>query len=134
MSVSKNSFQLNLASDSAITLTDYTATFDDIDNIAVQTQDLQYTSIGPLKVVFGTVSVQFTQNNQALGHHTISLPDGFFTDVLAVNLTISESTAYQITAHANTVADDSVIVYYSQGQNPGSTTTTGTVNIWIVGV
>lgn len=131
MSNSKNSFELNLSTETALTA--YTATFSNVDNIAVTSQTLRYGSIGAFKVLFGVINVTFQQDNQALGSHTISLPDDLFSTVYSAQLTISQNDSYLISAHGGDVALDSLEVFYNQGQQPGQANTTGRLNILVIG-
>jgi hypothetical protein len=130
MSNTKNSFELNLTSDTA--LTSITATFDAIDNIQVDDQDLYTATIGSVKVLFGIIDVTSTQNNKIWGHHTINFPADFFSTVISYNLTMTGNTSYQVSAHGGDTTVDSIAVYYNQGQDenfPGS----GRLNILVIG-
>lgn len=131
MSTTLNSFQLNLSTETS--LTSYTATFTDVDNIEPIVQILRYGSIGGIKVLFGTIEVTFLQDNQALGSHTISLPDDFFSTIYSASLTMSRSDQYEMSCHGGDIALDTIQVYYNQGLSPGGIGTTGTLNIVIIG-
>jgi hypothetical protein len=131
MSNTLNTFSINLATETS--LTSYTATFSDVDNIEPIVQTLRYGTIGNFKILFGTIEITFLQDNQALGSHTISLPDDFFDTIFSASLKMTRSDAYQMSAHGGDVALDSIQVYYDQGIAPGGIGTTATLNLLIIG-
>ena len=115
-----------------LTLELYTPTYTLIDNITVHSQNIHYTNIGNLKMLFGTIQCSNTQLNQILGSHRISLPP-IFTTYYSCTLTMGQTTEYQSTAHVIDQTNPNYIqVQYNQGIAPVSYQSF-TVNIMIIG-
>ena len=129
----KDSFDTNLLTETS--LTPYTTTFTNVDNIDVSSQSFRYGSIGNIKFFFGAMDVLSTQINQIWGHHTISIPPNFFTVIPTLSLTMSNNPEYLVSAHAGLFdyIGGTLEIYYNQGIAP-TTPGAGFVNILIIGI